>query len=601
MSFSFQLRYFLGIIPTAQKIDSAWAELFKMRDELHLIESSNELEQYNELNHLIQSNDFQAKKNDIINMSFIGSVEYKLLTERTNLEHSKPIKDYFRFIQSPDFSRLNKIALSSELIRYFELKKIVESPDFILRKKEAESLHYKDSPEFHKRKDFNALQKSVQIKQYFKTLASDQYRLFLELEATEKGKLDDHTKKKDPKAKIYRKFLNSRIYKNLKTVEQLGLPAKLEQLKQETSTKSFLDREAFLKNANRFETTPDYAPFNEFTRLSKSSDITFYLKCIKSYSYNNYQKMADSKELARLIVLRTEVENPGFKKQVAFLKNRNRYNTTPENKTEQEFNKLEKSKIVKTYFQLKQRSELEFFDQWEIVLEENFADHQLTSRLWEPENYWGSKMAGFSFSQMNELQAYNGLKNIVVRNKVLSIVTKAEKSEGKVWDPAVGLLTKKFEFSSGILNTGNSFRFKEGVIEAKVKFRANKAITSALSLTGNQPFPQIDVFRSGDKSVGLGIIDQPGEGNIKKLVQIKGLNYNNFHIFRLEIFGNEVIWKINNYEVHRAQVSKNMGELFINFIGSLHQQVNGETLPHHFEIDWVRCFRKKDRLKSHYK
>ncbi|HEY3389511.1 MAG TPA: glycoside hydrolase family 16 protein, partial [Prolixibacteraceae bacterium] len=243
--------------------------------------------------------------------------------------------------------------------------------------------------------------------------------------------------------------------------------------------------------------------------------------------------------------------------------------------------------------QLKKRSELAFFDQWEIALDENFTDHQLATKLWEPENYWGAKMAGYSFSQANELQSYNGLKNIVIRNEVLSIVTKAEKTEGKVWDPAIGILPKKFEFSSGILNTGNSFKFKEGIIEAKVKFKANKAITSALSLTGYQPFPQIDVFRSGDNSVGLGIIDLPGKENVKKLVQVKGLNYNNFHIFRLEIFANLAIWKINNYEVHREQVSKNMGDLFINFIGSLHQPVNGETLPHHFEIDWVRCLKKK--------
>jgi hypothetical protein len=596
MSISFRLRYFLGLIPSAQKIDSAWTELYKMRDELNLIETSKEFARYNELDHEIQSNDFQAKKNDIINISMISSPENKLLSERSKLEYSKPIKDYFRFIQSPNFNRFSKIMASSDLERYNQLKKIVESPDFIKRKKEAESLRYKDSAEFHKRHDFNALQKSSRIKQYFATLSSDQYSLFLELEVSEKGKLSDKTKKKDPKVKIYRKFLNSRAYKNIKTVEELGLASKLEQLKQETNTKSFLDREAYLMNPSRFEMTTDFAPFNEFTRLSKSSEIKFYLKCAKSAAYANYQTIDGSNDLARLIAIRLEIENPEFKQRVAFLRNKKRYTLTPEYAKEKEFNKLEKSKIMNAYFQLKKRSELAFFDHWEVTLEENFSEHQLSTKLWEPENYWGSKMAGFSFSQAKELQSYNGLKNLVIRNKVLSIVTKAEKSEGKVWDPVMGLLPKKFEYSSGIINTGNSFRFKEGVIEAKVKFRANKAITSAFSLTGAQPFPQIDVFRSGNGTVGLGIIEQPGKGSIKNLVQIKGLNFNKFHIFRLEIFGNLAVWKINNQEVHRDQVSKNMGEMFINFIGSLHQPVNGETLPHHFEIDWVRCLKKKEPI-----
>lgn len=593
MSSSFRLKYFFGLIPNAQKIDSAWAELLKMRDELHLIETSKELARYEELKQLVQSNDFQTKKREITDLSFNGSAENQLLTERTKLEHSKPIKDYFKFIASPDFVRLKSITESSELARFFELKKNVESPDFIRRKKEAESLRYKGSPEFHKRQEFNALQKNSRLKGYYATLVSDEYRVFLELDASEKEKLKDLSKKLDPKVIIYRKFLKSTAYQNIKKVEKLGLVAQFEQLKQETNAKPFLEYEAFLKNAARYETTADYPQFNEFTRLLKSSDIQFYLKCISSPLYTNYQKIVDSRELARLKELRLSVETPAFMQQVAFLKNKKRYETTPDFKLETELNELEKSKIITTYHQLKKRRELAFFDQWEIVLEENFTEHHLTSMLWEPENYWGSKMAGYSFSQMNELQAYKGMKNIEIRNKVLSIVTKAEKTEGKVWDPAVGLVPQKFDYSSAILNTGNSFKFKEGVVEAKVKFRAAKAITSAFALTGSHPFPQIDVFRSGNKSVGLGIINQSGKGSVKKLVQIKGLNFNNFHIFRLEVFANELVWKINNHEVHRDQLPQNMGELFLHFIGSIHEPLNGGSLPHYFEIDWVRCLRKK--------
>jgi len=424
-------------------------------------------------------------------------------------------------------------------------------------------------------------------------MASDEYSLFLELETSEKGKLSDHSGKKDPKVKIYRKFLNSRSYQNLKIVEKHGLLAQLDKLKQEISAKPFLEREAFLKNPARFEMTPDYPQFNEFTKLSKNIDIQFYLKCISSALYANYQKIAVSGELIRLTILRTEAGEEEFKQRVAFLRNKKRYESTPEYQSEKELENLEKSKIITTYFQLKKRSELQFFDQWEVVLEENFTEHQPSPTLWEPENYWGSKMAGCSFSQANELQAYKGLKNIEIRNQVLSIVTKAEKSDGKVWDPAIGLIPRKFDYSSAILNTGNNFRFKEGIIETKVKFRAEKAITSAFSLTGSKPFPQIDVFRSGNNSVGLGIIDQPGNGGVKKLVQIKGLNFNNFHIFRLEILENLVIWKINNHEVHREQITQNIGELFINFVGSLHHPINGTSLPHHFEIEWIRCLKKK--------
>ena len=66
-------------------------------------------------------------------------------------------------------------------------KKIVESPGFIQRKKDVESLRYKGSPEYSKRQEYNTLQQSSRIKRYNITRTSDEYQLFLELDATEKG------------------------------------------------------------------------------------------------------------------------------------------------------------------------------------------------------------------------------------------------------------------------------------------------------------------------------------------------------------------------------------------------------------------------------
>ena len=592
MLLSFQIRYFLGLIPKAQKIDSSWAELFKMRDELLAIEASSELARYKELKLFVQSKDFQTKKGEINNLSLKNSDEYHLLNELATLEGLKPIKNYFKFIQSSDFEKFNTLSKSSNLARYYELEKIVQSADFIHHKKETEGLCYKGSPEHLKRQEFNTLNKSIRLKHYRNTLESDEYHLFLKLDAAEKGK-SVNLQEEDKKVKIYRHFLRSKAYQNLLIVEKHDLPGKLELLKNETSSPHFLEQEAFLMNRNRYTTTSDYSLFYELETLSRSSEIRFYLKCINSSIFANYKEIVNSAALARLQELRLAVKDQEFMQRVEFLKNKKRFELTPEFKLERELDELERSNLITTYHRLSKRSELSFFDQWEIVLDENFSGHQLSTTIWEPENYWGSKIAGFSFSQATELQAFNGLNNIEIKNQILSIVTKAEKSKGKVWDPAFGLIPKEFEYSSGILNTGNSFKFKEGVIEAKVKFRAEAAITSALSLTGSRPFPQIDVFRSGHKRVGLGIIEHPANGGIKKLKQVKGLNFKNFHIFRLEISGNMLIWKINNHEVHRELLSQNSEELFLNFVGSIHKPLSAQSLPHHFEIDWVRCMQKK--------
>ena len=93
----------------------------------------------------------------------------------------------------------------------------------------------------------------------------------------------------------------------------------------------------------------------------KAVKILFYVKCVSSSIYANYKKIADSKQLARLKELRLKAEDQEFKNRVAFLKNKRRFESTPEFKLENELHDLEKSKIITTYHQLKKRSELAFF------------------------------------------------------------------------------------------------------------------------------------------------------------------------------------------------------------------------------------------------
>ncbi len=250
--------------------------------------------------------------------------------------------------------------------------------------------------------------------------------------------------------------------------------------------------------------------------------------------------------------------------------------------------------MMADYRKLKNARALDFFKNWTLVFEDGFTTTNLDQKIWQPENYWGFKMTGSSFSQENELQCYNGLKNIQVNNNTLSIVTKKEKVDGLVWNPALGLVPKKFDYSSAMINTGANLRIQQGVIETKVRFSADPSITNAISLTGELPFPQIDLFRGGNGRVGMGIVDKSGLKSSQYYKQISGLKQSEYHIFRLEITGSELVWKINGYEVFRERFSPINGGMFLNIVSSLHAPVNEQILPHRFEIDWIRCFAAKN-------
>ena len=152
-------------------------------------------------------------------------------------------------------------------------------------------------------------------------------------------------------------------------------------------------------------------------------------------------------------------------------------------------------------------------------------------------------------------------------------------------------MPKQFDYSSSIINSAGSFRMKEGILEAKVRFKNDATITSAFSLTGEKPFPQIDLFRSTAKGVGMGIIENQGKVSAK-YKKLNGLNDQYYHIFRLELFNNQLVWKINGVEVYQNSISLR-DPLFFHLLTSLHGTVNEHLLPHRFEIDWIRCFAKK--------
>jgi beta-glucanase (GH16 family) len=234
---------------------------------------------------------------------------------------------------------------------------------------------------------------------------------------------------------------------------------------------------------------------------------------------------------------------------------------------------------------------LEFFDKWDIVLDENFTEKELNTERWQPENWWGFKMTGSSFSQEGEMQSFHGVRNIEIRNNRLSLLARKEKVMGKVWNPGVGLVPRQHDYSSSILNTADSFRIREGVIEAKVRFKKDSTIISAFSLTGEKPFPQIDLFRSNKEGVGMGILEKHHHHSDKYL-NLKGLKDDHFHIYRLEVFNNELVWKINDHEVFRSSLTIRE-PMFFNLLTSLHGKVNEQLLPHQFEIDWIRCFALK--------
>ena len=106
MSVVFRLKYALGLIPSADQLDAKWEKLIKMRDDLNLMENSDELRQYEDLKNLIDSSTFQHKKREIESLQYGGSEEETLVLEHKALAKSHTIRNYQKISGSDLLMRL---------------------------------------------------------------------------------------------------------------------------------------------------------------------------------------------------------------------------------------------------------------------------------------------------------------------------------------------------------------------------------------------------------------------------------------------------------------------------------------------------------------
>jgi len=449
---------------------------------------------------------------------------------------------------------LEKMENSAELKQFTDLKNLIESAAFQHEKREIENLSYRGSEEEKLVLEYKALSRSADIKNYQKVAGSTRLDRF--------GKIQAGT--------FLVRFL---------------------EVQKEVESSDFIKRRAS-QSKKEFAKSPDYSIYKEYHQLRKHDDIAFWRKFGQSNSYLNYIKTLESRELKRFEELGVLTASAQFLESVAYLKDKHRFNKSEAFKKLENFKEMDKSSFMTAYRKLKKAKELDFFERWEITFEENFNDKKLNTERWQHENWWGHRHAGTSFSQEGEKQGYHGIKNVELSNNTLSIWSKKEPMQGGVWKPSVGMLPKQFEYTSSILNSAGSFRLKEGVVEAKVRFKKDGTIISAFSLTGEKPFPQIDLFRSTKSGIGLGIVEKNGSVSTK-YTRLSGHNDQHYHIFRLELFGNELVWKINGAEVYRNTVHLTE-PLFFHILTSLHGEVNEHLLPHRFEIDWIRCMSRKN-------
>jgi beta-glucanase (GH16 family) len=171
----------------------------------------------------------------------------------------------------------------------------------------------------------------------------------------------------------------------------------------------------------------------------------------------------------------------------------------------------------------------------------------------------------------------------------MRIITRKEDGEGKIWDPEVGFRPIDFSYSSGLINTGKSFRQLHGLFEAKIRISNNSEVLNAFWMVGDKMLPHVDIVNA-QKKLAFGTIS---ENSTFKRTLGRSRFASDYYIFSLEWMADKIVWKINGLEIGTVKNNIPQEEMYININAGLYKDMES-GLPSDMEIDWVRCYKRRN-------
>ncbi len=608
MSFKIFSLQLLGKIKPVEKIESQRNQLHNDYLEFCQVEKSEELANFLELEKEINSADFKKKKKEIQSLQFKGSEESNLLNEFEKLKKTKSIKKYLETEGSEELKRFEALKDSEKIKEYHALYEYIKEGDFQKEKKEIESQVYKGSVEEKHYNDYKKLLKLPGIKAYMeldgsqalawheKFSDSDKLKRYLELKnipsLDKEKKKEFKTLQKDPEIKSYFKFEHSKKLKLYRETADSYNLKKLQELKDYVENESFQKRVSYLKDKKKFQKSEPFKKWQKFKQLSASDDVKFFLKFEKSAAYKNYLDVKDSFELKRYLELKEIVSSDDFRKRKAYLEDKHRWEKSEEFGKEQQYQEMKQLPHLVKYFKLKDATVFDFFKNWDVAFEDDFKGEMLDAGKWSTQSLWAGKSLGQNYAMPGDLNIYTNGNNIKTGGHLV-IETRKEKADGMVWQMPAGFVPADFDYTSGLVSTGESFWQEDGIFEAKIKFDPVKEVVSSFALQGEKNSPRIHLLEMGAKNrLGIGTTDQNGKVNVEGL-DISNLKKGKWYIFTLEKSGSKLTWKINDTEVFQLSNSQVNFPLHLNLFSLVVYEIPGHNLPVRFETDWVKCFKKK--------
>lgn len=370
-------------------------------------------------------------------------------------------------------------------------------------------------------------------------------------------------------------------YKDSKEYEQLKRFRKLDSMSDIKAYFEILDSKELL-NLLQFKQSREADDLNDKGKVAITAHLKEFKNFEQSKAYKNFLRFHNSYIIKEYLELKETVETEEFKKANEYWSNPNRWETTEEYAAEKRYQDLLKNPDINNFVKSLPKDSKQM-KKWDLIFEDQFNWKNTEDSKWEAGfKYPGENMLKIH-SFHNELQANTGGKNIETKNGSLSILTKKEPFETLAWHPQKGFISKKFDFTSDAIHTGD-LALKFGKVRIKLKSVGQQQ--NAVWLKGKDKTPHINVFRFDGNNIKL----ENNYSSNSDTITIKGINPSEYYIYELQWTNKELIWSINNIPVFRSTKEVPQNDMFLTINSFLSQSQIGSEGS--FDIDWVRIYQE---------
>jgi hypothetical protein len=394
------------------------------------------------------------------------------------------------------------------------------------------------------------------------------------------------TLKKNKEIKIYTQFVKSGYHEKLDQFRSSSNYLKYQELEMIINTPDFKKA----KQQKGFKKTEEAQQLKLYKKLLKSSEVKFVNKTLKSADYAIYTRTKDSATLQTFQQLEQYIESNEFIEFKAYMEDSKRFEKSEEFKLLHEYDEIKKSENHKWFIKTKNSNPFAELEKWKLTFEDDFDGMHFAPEKWMTGYYWGKALMNDNYVLAHEKQFFTD-KNIETRDSMLKITTRNETCKGKIWTSDLGFKMADFNYTSGLISTGHSFRQQYGRIEAKLKTSGAFPVTEAFWMVGEKMVPQITILKttgSNPKYFETGTFITEKNNRVGK-VKATALN-NDYHVISLEWTKTKLTWRINGVVVKEQTEAIPNEPMYLIFSTHLMEDVKSGVLPSSFTIDWVRCY-----------